>query len=68
MNGFVVAAALGLFLPVLCFLVLGHTTLAFFDMLRISPTLFAIVAVILCSGLGLWIGWNKGSTKYLNSR
>jgi hypothetical protein len=61
-------AALGLFLPFLCFLTLGHTTLALFDILRISPTLFAIISVILCSGLGLWIGWSKGSTKYLNSR
>ena len=47
---------------------LGHTTLALFDMLRISPTLFAIISVILCSGLGLWVGWSKGSTKYLKSR
>ena len=62
----VCGAAMGLFLPYLCFLILGHTTLALFDMLRISPTLFAIVSVILCSGLGLWIGWSKGSTKYLN--
>jgi hypothetical protein len=34
-------AVLGLFLPFLCFfLILGHTTLALFDMLRISPMLF----------------------------
>jgi hypothetical protein len=62
-------AVLGLFLPFLCFfLILGHTTLALFDMLRISPMLFTIVSVILCGGLGFWIGWSKGTTKYLDSR
>jgi hypothetical protein len=62
-------ALAALLLPYICFLLLGHMTLAFFyNILRLTPTqLTALfwISAIFWTGLGFWMGWRKGREKYL---
>jgi hypothetical protein len=59
-------AAVGLFLAAVCFMFLGHTTVAVLhDTLRLTPTHFLVLGGIVGAGLGLWMGWSEGSKRYL---
>jgi hypothetical protein len=61
-----VYAALGAFLAFLCFMFLGHTTVAALrDTLRLTPTQFLMLCGIVGAGLGFWIGWNDGGKQFL---
>jgi hypothetical protein len=61
-----VYAALGAFLGFLCFMFLGHTTVAVLhDALRLTPTQFLVLCGIFGAGLGFWIGWNECGKQFL---
>lgn len=61
-----VYAALGAFLAFLCFMFLGHTTVAaLHDTVHLTPTQFLVFCGIVGAGLGFWIGWSEGAKQFL---